>query len=152
MTIKMITKGRDFHMTRSGNNKARDRSNRLRVAAADGAEFQSSDSVVDVVDVDSLAWLSQVSTSITSSSIVITSLIRQHTHTHKTSCISKPLMLRSGPPVRLSTVGNRAFPAARAVVPTCVTTVRSTSHLHSHSRSSDSVSRLSSFLVPTRTS
>ena len=77
----MITKGCDFHMTRSGNNKARDRSNRLRVAAADGAEFQSSDSVVDVVDVDSLVWLSQVSTSITSSSIVITSLIRQHTHT-----------------------------------------------------------------------
>jgi len=36
--------------------------------------------------------------------------------------------------------------------PTCGTTFRSTSYLHSHSRSSDSVSRLSSFLVPTRTS
>ena len=35
--------------------------------------------------------------------------------------------------------------------PTCGTTFRSTSHLHSHSRSSDSISRLSS-LVPIRTS
>ena len=36
--------------------------------------------------------------------------------------------------------------------PTCGTSFRSTSHLHSHSRSSGSVSRLSSSLVPTRTS
>jgi len=36
--------------------------------------------------------------------------------------------------------------------PLCGTTFRSTSHLHNHSPSSDSVSRLSSSLVPTRTS
>jgi len=49
------------------------------------------------------------------------------------------------PPARLSTVGKRE-------TPTCGTTFRSTPHLHSHSRSSDSVSKLSSSLVPTRTS
>jgi len=36
--------------------------------------------------------------------------------------------------------------------PICGTTFHSTSHLHSHSRSSDSISRLSSSLVPTRMS
>jgi len=50
----------------------------LRVTVADGAEFQSSDTVVDV---DSLVWLSQVSTSMTSSSIVITSLTNEHKQT-----------------------------------------------------------------------
>ena len=41
---------------------------------------------------------------------------------------------------------------SQLLAPTCGTTFRSTSHLHSHSRSSYSVSRLSSSLVPTRTS
>ena len=45
-------------------------------------------------------------------------------------------------PHHLSTVSKRAFPVAGANI----------SHLHSHSWSSDSISRLSSSLVPTRTS
>ena len=54
------------------------------------------------------------------------------------------------PPVRLSTVGKRGSQLPVANI--CGTTSRSTSHLHNHSPSSDSVSRLSSSLVPTRTS
>ena len=44
------------------------------------------------------------------------------------------------------------MPPSQLPAPTCGTTCRYMSHLHSHSRSSDSVSRLSSSLVSTRTS
>ena len=54
------------------------------------------------------------------------------------------------PPVRL--YSRQTGVPMQLQAPTCGTTFCSTSHLCSHSRSSDSVSRLSSSLVPTRTS